>query len=440
MMLFNRLKQVSIALGCLLCSIAVGSAQSTETNWTQINPNPAPPSAQNAAMVYDSARGVCVMYGGWLGSGRGSTTWEWDGTTWTSQQPLVSPGGRDAIAMVYDSNRKVTILTGGYVGPSETWEYDGTTWKQILTATQHTATAHAGMAYDSDRLVSVLFQAGQTWEYNGLDWKLIPTAVSPTSGSNLAYDSLRKKTVLFLGTATWEYDGSNWTQIVTNTVPTGRGGTAFGLVYDSVRQMIVMFAGSAPAMGDTWEYDGTDWRMNTTVNTPSFPRSYVAMAYDSSRKRTVLYGGRDFSGSIGGVIVGDTWEYSGGPCSFSSNQYSITMATGGSQIFSLDGEPANAGKPFFIFGSMSGTAPGFSLFGAHIPLNIDLWTSVALGAMSSGLFVNYNGVLDQNGRASASIVVPPLVMPGFTVHQAYIVIGGNPLVSCASNSVVTELK
>src|SRR5262249_23587391 len=50
------------------------------TAWRGLSP---PISARaNSAMVYDSARGVSVLFGGPTGSGAVGDTWEWDGATW----------------------------------------------------------------------------------------------------------------------------------------------------------------------------------------------------------------------------------------------------------------------------------------------------------------------------------------------------------------------
>ena len=76
-------------------------------------------------MIYDSARGVTVLFGGWDGSYKGDT-WEWEGTTWTLLSE-VGPPGRLYSAMAYDSARAVTVLFGGAAEPllrtaNDTWE------------------------------------------------------------------------------------------------------------------------------------------------------------------------------------------------------------------------------------------------------------------------------------------------------------------------------
>ena len=134
----------------------------------------------------------------------------------------------------------------------------------------------------------------------------------------MAYDSARGRTVLFGGSAsvgvnhprdTWEWDGSAWTRMSISG-PSERIGAA--MAYDSVRGRTVLFGGFDPVsgveVGDTWEWDGSVW---TQVNLPGpspAARYLPAMAYDSVRGTTVLFGGLDFGA---GVNFRDTWEWDG---------------------------------------------------------------------------------------------------------------------------------
>lgn len=78
-------------------------------------------------MAYDSARGVTVLFGGYVGSaGASRETWEWNGSVWR-RRVIAGPAARYGHAMAYDSARGVTVLFGGYrdgVGGAdgETWE------------------------------------------------------------------------------------------------------------------------------------------------------------------------------------------------------------------------------------------------------------------------------------------------------------------------------
>jgi hypothetical protein len=78
------------------------------------------------------------------------------------------------------------------------------------------------------------------------------------------------------------------------------------LAYDSARGRTVLFGGrkpgSPPSHADTWEWDGAAW-VNVTPAVGPPGRYWPGMAYDSARDRVILFGG-----SPG---LADTWEYDG---------------------------------------------------------------------------------------------------------------------------------
>src|SRR5690349_1996970 len=76
------------------------------------------------------------------------------------------------------------------------------------------------------------------------------------------------------------------------------------MAYDSIRGVTVLFGGTGgSSLGDTWEWDGFSWALRSM--TGPAPRAQHAMAFDSSRGRVVLFGG------IGNSTYGDTWEWDG---------------------------------------------------------------------------------------------------------------------------------
>jgi hypothetical protein len=222
-------------------------------------------------MAYDSGRGVTVLFGGSAGSGE---TWEWNGTAWT--QRLVSgPAPEYFHAMAYDSARGVTVLYGGILsGGSQTWEWNGTAWTQRSVAGPGNRSGHT-MAYDAARHVTVLFGGDSAGGVNS---------------------------------QTWEWDGTAWTQRVVGAHPSSRYLQA--MACDADRGVTVLFGGatgggSAGFMSDTWEWNGAGagaWTQRL-VGGPSARESH-AMAYDSGRGVTVLFGGltADLNAN------GETWE------------------------------------------------------------------------------------------------------------------------------------
>lgn len=89
-----------------------------------------------------------------------------------------------------------------------------------------------------------------------------------------------------------------------STTPGGRLGHA--MAFDSTRGVTVLFGGSdvKSHFGDTWEWNGATWTLHDASG-PS-PRIGHALAYDSFRRVVVLFGGADESG-----VFGDTWEWNG---------------------------------------------------------------------------------------------------------------------------------
>jgi len=86
--------------------------------------------------------------------------------------------------------------------------------------------------------------------------------------------------------------------------PAPRAGHA--LAFDSGRGLSVLFGGvdGATRWDDTWEWDGSAWAPRGTPG-PS-ARAYHALAYDNARGVTVLFGGDN-----GSAWLGDTWEWDG---------------------------------------------------------------------------------------------------------------------------------
>ena len=99
----------------------------------------------------------------------------------------------------------------------------------------------------------------------------------------------------------------------------------------------------------------------------------------------------------------------------------ISAASGGTVRFELRAGRGNAGRRYFLLGSVTGTEPGTPLPGGHVvlPLNWDLFTRVVLQPAYSSVFQDFFGVLDAAGDGLAQLVVPP-VSPGLVgLHMDY---------------------
>jgi hypothetical protein len=144
----------------------------------------------------------------------------------------------------------------------------------------------------------------------------------------MVFDSQRGRMVMFGGydhvgyfNDTWERSGTTWTQVSTSG-PSAR--QSHSMCYDSRCGRTLLFGGqgSGPVLGDTWKWDGATWSQVDIVG-PSVPpaRVFQAMAYDSQRARSVVFGGR------GAGLLGDTWEFICGPTAPISYGSLATTAT-----------------------------------------------------------------------------------------------------------------
>lgn len=222
-----------------------------------------------SGFAYDAHRRVTVLYGGYGPFGYVNDTWEWNGTTWTQKSPPHTPGKRSNHKMCYDSDRKRIYLWGGIGG----------------------------------ELPPISGQLADLWAYDGSDWVLLNNSLVahnspyPTSTPEITYDSARGKLVMVRNLSsttenseTYEYDpdSNQWIlKVANNGFPAGYGG-AIG--YDPNRNRVVHYYGASGGFGVvkmTGRYNGTSWTQDA-VTTPQMP--FTHMAYDSTRRRLVIFG------------------------------------------------------------------------------------------------------------------------------------------------------
>lgn len=262
-------------------------------NWANRIPIVHPPARKNAAMAYDSDRGVCVLFGGGTNIFQieipFNDTWEWNGAVWTmrsSNDPSAGnrPPPMDGPIMAYDSFRKRTVLlgsnerTGGEFNPvTRTWEWDGNVWtvhdRSTTASPAPPPRIDAAMAYDSARRVTVVFGGAayeggllnDTWTWDGTMWRLVANGGTDTRDQHaMAFDDRRKVLVLFSGVHgepfvdTSEWDGSSWTrrpfaQFNINLPPR----RLHMMWYDTGDQKVVVFGGITGSpyniLDDLWE-------------------------------------------------------------------------------------------------------------------------------------------------------------------------------------------
>ena len=282
-----------------------------------------------------------------------------------------------------------------------------------------------------------------------LNWTQKFPAASPSKryAASAVFDTKRQVVVLFGGRQwsqaelndTWEWDGVNWTQATPTKSPPGRDNAS--MVYDENRGVVVLFGGNygsacTESYNDTWEYDGTTWTQNNTLNAPDH-RWATGMAYDATRKVSVLFGGSTCG------TYGDTWEYNGnywtlrqtknapsfrlGPMMTYDPIHAVTMLHSGN-----DGPTYN---DTWLYDGLNWKQPGETGFvpprtGAGIAYHADLGVSVLFGGWSG--FIEYDDTHVWNGRVWTSVDTPSAPSPRDQIAMAWdgarheiVLFGGN---------------
>jgi hypothetical protein len=293
------------------------------------------------AMVYDAARAEVVLFGGDSG---GNETWAWKNGSWTLKA-TTGPSARAEHAMAYDSARQVTVLFGGSgssggngYGDYSTWEWNGTAWASRSPLHHPTGRTKHAMAYDAARGRTVLFggvgwgapfdlwlcdasaddetRYGDTWTWDGTDWSNVATSGPPARGGHvLFYMPTRQQTVLAGGYVpssgaldTWEWDGNSWTQRAGTTSRRFEAAGAAHTTYDHG----FLVGGEGSGVGnwvELYTWSGSSWSVLYQYGGWPPARERHAIAFDSGRRRLVLFGGRDdCASSYSESLLGDTWE------------------------------------------------------------------------------------------------------------------------------------
>jgi hypothetical protein len=292
--------------------------------WTQLTPVHEPVmQGGDFAMAFDALRGVAVLIDSPPTSIPKPTdtlsTWLWDGTDWTQQQPAHSPTPRfdHSQNLVYDSNRGVTVLFSGQFSndnsPGDTWEWNGIDWTQNTTAGGSVKRFRHCMTYDSDRS-RVVLQGGEyangsatselafdTWQYDGTSWSVtnIPQTFFLSAGCSMTYDPELGRTINIArsngssGPLTpFYWDGQTWTEVG----PTGPTMVQWRSAYDFGSNTVVVVG------SDSFGGSNQTWLLNPNPQGPPPPPgpviTAISPAYGSSAGGTsVTITGSGFTGA-----------------------------------------------------------------------------------------------------------------------------------------------
>ena len=217
-------------------------------------------------------------------------------------------------ALAYDGARNQLVM---FTDLGETWLFDGSRWSKPTVPGPSPRSGQL-MAYDRSRQRVVLFGGfgsngalPTTWEWDGTFWMRRSTD-GPTDGVALLFDGLRDRLVLYGrgpdgGAQIWVWNGTTWVEQALPSDLTAQV-SEYRVAYDSARRRLVLFSGIrryGEASSDTWESDGTSW-FHRASGAPA-SRSFFRLLYDSARGKTILLGGNKGDGGD----QSEVWEWDG---------------------------------------------------------------------------------------------------------------------------------
>lgn len=286
-------------------------------------PGSSPGPRTSAAMTWDAARGVVLLFGGLspdTAARYPGTLWAWNGTAWTCLSAAGPPGRQDA-ELAFDPARGVAVLYGGRqriaTGMrqlSDTWEWNGTAWSEKPDSAPggrvHFVVAPVGGVDGVLMLGGAMDDDPAGWQWNGARWtKLtrtapagtIPNAMFPDASGRTVFLAVRPpQSGNAFAAELWRWGDAAW-------VRADSGGPGFSprAAAAATAEGLLLYLGwepdNAPAVAWTWGSAG--WKR---VRADPGRRRSGVMAYDARRRVTVLYGGDD-----GAAILGDLWEWDG---------------------------------------------------------------------------------------------------------------------------------
>ncbi|MBM3879684.1 MAG: hypothetical protein FJ387_08185 [Verrucomicrobia bacterium] len=225
---------------------------------------------------------------------------------WWDSQAKVSRGRLEVIDV---SNPATPVRVGGFGTSGSPLGVEG------VTVAGH-------LIYVADGTGGLLILEQSTAPPPPAEWVRVETDLASTpfgrAFHGMVYDSVRGVVLLHGGnpapgsqsfTDTWAWDGTSWTRLTTQ----GPSVLGFGFAFDSDRGVAVLHGGLGngsprPFLAATWEWDGALWRQVSNGSGPGV-RAAPAMAYDPNSKRVILHGGTlDLDMSR---ILSDTWAWDG---------------------------------------------------------------------------------------------------------------------------------
>ncbi len=301
--------------------VCVTSAATDETytwdgeNWTKVELKSAASRLFGAALAFDEAREVALLFGGTSAFGQPeSSTFLFasskESAAWVAFSDNTQPGPRSLFAFTSDPVNNTIWMLGG-IDESSTlddfWQYQNGVWQAVTAEKGPAGCLTPNSAFDTDRQKLVVVCASSvTFEFDGTAWKQFEGLKNPPPArrfSSMSYNPTLKKTILFGGyddtnyrDETWLWDGTSWSREKRNPAP-ARSLTS--MWYDPTLKKTVIYAGIGRVTtedritrySDMWSFDGNGWtELKPSGGTPGM--RYGAQAtVDPRNNRVVLFGG-----------------------------------------------------------------------------------------------------------------------------------------------------
>ena len=310
-----------------------------------------PPARAQFGMAYNALTSRIILFGGIVPSGSNyNDTWSFYSGSWHNITSSAGrPPARHSEVMVYDAKDGCVMMFGGShqsgggqppIG--DTWKFQNGFWSQIGScggpsqpgcSVAPSPRYHVDAAFDAAANKVLLFGGSlaigvgsDTWTYQGGVWSnlsaKIGTSPRPQAGGAMAYVSDIKQVVLFGGengtgiplNVTWGFSSGKWKHVgqIGHLSPAARFDEV--LAYNSSGKYLLMFGGDScwpPTPGcvfnDTWDFFGSTWVARTNL-TPS-ARWGSGLVYDGHDGYVFLFGGDT---QVNPNFVNDSWGFKDG--------------------------------------------------------------------------------------------------------------------------------
>lgn len=347
---FDRADQQYVVLfGGRTSTALLGDTWIFNGSWHNVTPEPldpyhdSPPATEYMAMVWDSASGFDLVYGGCTPvagcnspSSVSSQTWAFEGLNasgeaqWVNLTGQIHPPSLYSSSSAYDpAANQIVLFGGGTPGNShptylnQTWTYSTTGGWVDRTALNITATntppfrglVDEQMAYNPTTATVVLFGGQHFW-------------ASPTEGDKTSNATIND---------TWSYSNGTWENISgsLSVSPHPRFGAA--MAFDPSDDALVLFGGlsgtmvDAPVLADTWWFSGSPgvWT-NHTSPVATYPVEFTETGLPAGTQWDVtLTNSQSFTSRTTTLAFGEpkgNYAYTASASGYSSSSGNLTLS------------------------------------------------------------------------------------------------------------------